>query len=94
MFPVLKPIVETIQPFLIPICLVVAWGFILSLGWGLFNGVRSAVKRGRTMHQIPCTHCKFFTNDYRLKCTLHPSIANTEKAIRCLDYHRSLKARH
>ena len=38
------------------------------------------------MHQIPCTNCRFFTNDYRLKCTAQPYIANTEEAIHCLDY--------
>ncbi len=38
------------------------------------------------MHQIPCSNCKFFTNDHRLKCTVSPSIANTEQAINCGDY--------
>jgi RNA polymerase subunit RPABC4/transcription elongation factor Spt4 len=38
------------------------------------------------MHQIPCHNCQFFTNNYRLKCTVHPSIANTEEAIDCSDY--------
>jgi hypothetical protein len=38
------------------------------------------------MHQIPCTGCQFFTDDYRLKCTVHPSKANTEEAIHCCDF--------
>ena len=38
------------------------------------------------LHQIPCARCAFFTRDYRLKCTVHPSKALTEEAINCLDY--------
>jgi hypothetical protein len=38
------------------------------------------------MHQIPCAKCQFFTNDHRLKCTVNPIIANTERAICCSDY--------
>jgi hypothetical protein len=38
------------------------------------------------MHEIPCNGCQFFTNDYRLKCTVHPQIANSEAAINCRDY--------
>lgn len=41
------------------------------------------------MHQIPCSNCQFFTNDYRLKCTVNPSVANTERAINCCDYRLS-----
>jgi len=55
-----------------------AWGFVVSI----VNGIVVAKK----MHQIPCTKCRFFTNDYRLKCTARPHIANTEEAIHCLDY--------
>jgi hypothetical protein len=40
----------------------------------------------KTMHQIPCARCRYFTNDYRLKCSVHPQIANTEGAINCRDY--------
>ncbi|HEY9823404.1 MAG TPA: hypothetical protein V6D35_21935 [Candidatus Sericytochromatia bacterium] len=40
----------------------------------------------KRMHQIPCTGCQFFTNDYHLKCTVRPSIANSEEAINCSDY--------
>jgi hypothetical protein len=38
------------------------------------------------MHEIPCSECKFFTNNHRLKCTVRPTIANTEEAIDCSDY--------
>ncbi|WP_315862613.1 hypothetical protein [Geminocystis sp. NIES-3708] len=38
------------------------------------------------MHKIPCSRCQYFTNNYRLKCTLQPLIANTESAIDCSDF--------
>ncbi|MGK7959817.1 hypothetical protein [Crocosphaera sp.] len=40
------------------------------------------------MHQIPCSDCQYFTNDYRLKCPVNPFQANTESAINCQDYHQ------
>ncbi len=46
------------------------------------------VKRAKTMHQIPCSDCQYFTNDYRLKCPVNPFQANTESAINCQDYHQ------
>ncbi|WP_279327060.1 hypothetical protein [Crocosphaera subtropica] len=38
------------------------------------------------MHEIPCSHCQYFTNDYHLKCPVNPFQANTEEAINCKDY--------
>ncbi len=38
------------------------------------------------MHQIPCSKCRFFTENYQLKCTIHPTNALTEAAIDCPDY--------
>ncbi len=63
-----------------------AWGIMILAGWSLWTTARDSVKIAQKMHQIPCTGCQFFTADYRLKCTVHPSIANTEEAIHCLDY--------
>ena len=40
----------------------------------------------RTLHKIPCSGCDFFTNDYRLKCTIHPYKACSEEAIDCIDF--------
>ena len=54
--------------------------------WSLWTATRDGVSKAQQMHQIPCTGCEFFTNDYRLKCTVHPQIANSEDAINCLDY--------
>jgi hypothetical protein len=54
--------------------------------WSLVSPMIAAINRAKQMHRIPCTKCRFFTNDYRLKCTVKPHIANTEEAISCYDY--------
>lgn len=86
MFSILYYIVHFIQPFLVPICFVFAWIFVVILGWSLISAIRDTLIRSKEMHEIPCANCQFFTNDHRLKCTVHPAIANTEKATKCLDY--------
>lgn len=56
------------------------------LGWSLWSAIRDTTDRAKKMHQIPCSNCQFFTNDYRLKCPVNPFSANTEQAINCADY--------
>lgn len=55
-----------------------------------------ALKHGMThlkrLHQVPCSKCDFFTNDYRLKCTVHPLKSCTEQAINCIDFEPKTKA--
>lgn len=61
--------------------------FLLGLvAWTVISAWLDAIVRARRMHQIPCSKCRFFTNDYRIKCTVRPKIANTEAAIDCSDY--------
>ncbi len=47
---------------------------------------QSGINYVKRLHQIPCSRCTFFTNDYRLKCTVNPYSALTETAINCSDY--------
>jgi hypothetical protein len=75
-----------IYPLLVPICFVCAWGLIIIAAWSLWNTARDTVKTAKRMHQIPCANCQYFTGNHRLKCTVNPSLANTEDAIHCLDY--------
>ncbi|MHC5610753.1 MAG: hypothetical protein ACYTXA_06990 [Nostoc sp.] len=86
MFKLLFFLIHAIQPFLIPICFVVAWTVIILVVLNLWAAARDSVTTAKQMHQIPCTGCQFFTDNYRLKCTVRPSIANTEEAINCSDY--------
>ncbi|WP_375501595.1 hypothetical protein [uncultured Nostoc sp.] len=86
MFQVISFLIHGIQPFLIPICFVVAWTVTILVVLSLWTAARDSVTTAKQMHQIPCSGCQFFTDNYRLKCTVRPSIANTEEAIHCLDY--------
>lgn len=80
-------IINAIQPVMPYVCFCCAWLFLILLGWSLFSGANDAVARSKQMHQRPCSKCRYFTNDFRLKCTVQPTIANTEGAIGCFDYH-------
>ena len=86
MFQVISFLIHGIQPFLVPICFVVAWTVTILAVLSLWTAVRDSVTTAKQMHQIPCSGCQFFTDNYRLKCTVRPSIANTEEAINCSDY--------
>jgi hypothetical protein len=78
--------IEIIQPILIPLCFCAAWLFIGILGTTIVKACTETVDRAKQMHRIPCTECVFFTDDYHLKCTVQPHLANTEAAIDCRDY--------
>ncbi|MBD6617412.1 hypothetical protein FNW02_16645 [Komarekiella sp. 'clone 1'] len=86
MLQLISFLIHGIQPFLIPICFIVAWTITILVVLSLWTAARDSVSTAKQMHQIPCTNCQFFTTDYRLKCTVHPSTANTEEAINCIDY--------
>jgi len=82
----MSSLIYAIQLVLVPICFVVARSVMILGVWSLWAAARDSLTKAKQMHQIPCTNCQFFTDDYRLKCTVHPSIANTEEAIDCNDF--------
>ena len=72
--------------------------FMVGMAVSVFSYTRSAWKILRKdwkhlqqLHQIPCDGCVFFTGEYNLKCTVHPSKALREEAIDCMDY-RSVRS--
>ena len=86
MFQILYYLVNAIRPFLVPICFVCAWSLVILAAWSMWSAAKDGIATAQQMHQIPCSGCQYFTDDYRLKCTVNPSIANTEEAIECMDY--------
>ncbi|CAC5344946.1 conserved hypothetical protein [Planktothrix rubescens CCAP 1459/22] len=82
----LRTIIQSIQPFLVPTCFVLAWGLFILITWSIVAALRDTVKQAKQMHQIPCADCIFFTGDYHLKCPVQPTIALSEAAINCPDY--------
>ncbi|MBW4418091.1 MAG: hypothetical protein KME13_02535 [Myxacorys californica WJT36-NPBG1] len=85
-FALLRVILHTLHPFLVPICFAFAWGFTLLMVWNVYSSVRETTQTARRLHQIPCANCQFFTGDYNLKCTVRPTDALSEDAISCPDY--------
>lgn len=79
-------LVEAIEPLASVFRFLCACSLLTLCIWSLISSVLDAVARAKQMHQIPCTNCRFFTNNHSLKCTVNPCIANTESAIECSDY--------
>ncbi len=73
------------------ICPISIWIVLLGFFFAVCLAVEDAVARLKRLHQVPCSHCAFFTGDYRLKCTVHPCTALSEAAIHCLDYEPGIR---
>lgn len=82
-------LVSTVQALLVPVCFIVAWGLVGLAVWNLVISMRDGMDRAAVMHKIPCADCRYFTNDHRLKCPIHPKIALSESAIGCNDFEDS-----
>jgi len=85
-FAIARGLIQLVQPFLVPLCFVVAWATILFAAWSIWSAMRDSVQRAQRMHQIPCADCQFFSGNYLLKCPLHPKEALSEAAIGCRDF--------
>jgi hypothetical protein len=81
-----QSLIRGIQPLIVPICFIVAWGFIFLGIWSLISAMRRGFATAKRMHEIPCANCQFFTENYLLKCPVHPSTALSEDAVNCPDY--------
>lgn len=79
--------VSLFRPVLLQLRIVGACSVLGLCGWSLISFAVDAILQAKRMHRIPCTKCRFFTGDYRLKCTVNPNLANTENAIDCSDFH-------
>ena len=78
-------IASALKPVLIQLRFVAGYSLLGLVGWSLLGFARDIFNTAKKMHQIPCTKCRFFTGDHRLKCTVNPHVANTEEAIDCPD---------
>lgn len=68
------------------VCFVAAWAITILFSWTILHNSRDAITQVKRLHQIPCSGCQFFTDEYYLKCTVRPSSALTEAAIGCPDF--------
>ena len=63
------------------------WLFLMIIfSFTVVRAFKQGAEQLKKLHRIPCYQCDFFTNDYRLKCTIHPTIACSEKALGCIDF--------
>ena len=85
MFQSTVNVASAFKPAIWQLRLIGGYSLIGLVGWSLISFLIDITKTAKKMHQIPCTKCRFFTGDYRLKCTVNPHIANTEEAIGCDD---------
>ena len=83
---ILLYVMTWLQPYLGPICIIIAWSMVALGIWQVVAATRDGVQRAQTMHRIPCADCSFFTNQAVLKCPLHPNQAMSEEAIDCTDF--------
>lgn len=58
------------------------------------NTTKQGINHLKRLHQVPCSNCAYFTGDYRLKCTVNPTIAMSETAIGCRDFLSKEGTRH
>ena len=88
MFKLLCPLFEAfaLQPVTAPLCFITICALTFLLLRSIWRSTRIGIANVKRLHQIPCSNCRFFTNDFRLKCTLHPIDALTEEAINCSDF--------
>lgn len=75
-----------LHPLFVGIGFCLAWGIIGLILWNIGSAIAYSIQVSNRMHQIPCSNCQYFTNDYHLKCSVHPDIALSEKAINCGDF--------
>ncbi|MCX7593201.1 MAG: hypothetical protein N2235_05475 [Fischerella sp.] len=71
-----------------------AWAIAVLGFCSIAISMRKGINYLKKLHQIPCSACEYFTNDYRLKCTVHPIQACTEEAINCRDFEAKTYARN
>lgn len=67
------------------------WGAIVWLllfctaseAWKLVRHNVTSVKQGQ---RVPCKNCRYYSNNFYLKCAVRPSDALTDRAADCSDF--------
>lgn len=72
--------------YILPITTLTLWAIA---AWKISNAlkhVKSKIEINRCSWQTPCKNCKYFADNFYLKCAIHPSTVLTKEAINCSDY--------
>ncbi|MBD2772726.1 hypothetical protein [Iningainema tapete] len=68
------------------LCVFCTWATILLFIYSAWRNLSKGTNYVKMLHQIPCAGCEYFTNDHRLKCTVHPQKACSLEATNCVDF--------
>lgn len=73
---------------LVPISFIVVCATVSSIIFALCKVTRERGNKLNISHyqQVPCSNCRFFSNNHYLKCAVHPFIVSTKQALDCSDY--------
>ncbi len=69
-----------------PLCILGIWLVMVCFCLSVCFAIQDGIARLKRLHQVPCSHCAYFTGEYHLKCAVHPCRALSESAIGCADY--------
>lgn len=86
----LRALIQSLQPLLVPFCFGLAWLLVALIFWSIWTALRDVISHAKQMHEIPCASCQFFTNTHYLKCPIHPKTALSIDAINCPDYQSAI----
>ena len=68
------------------VCAFCSWVIVILSSFSIWVTFKKGTNHLKRLHQVPCHNREFFTNDYRLKCTVNPVKACSEEAIGCIDF--------
>nr|WP_072040827.1 hypothetical protein [Tolypothrix bouteillei] len=86
MFQPLSSETQLLPPVISLLCFITICVLTVFMLWSMWRAAGIGFATIKRLHQIQCSNCRFFTGDYRLKCTIHPIFALTEEAINCSDF--------
>ncbi len=71
---------------LIPAGFVILSAIAISIYVFIPKQIHQAALDLKCRSKVPCRHCRYFSHNNYLRCSVHPTTAMTEKAIDCQDY--------
>ncbi|MGG6268808.1 hypothetical protein ACQ4M3_32485 [Leptolyngbya sp. AN03gr2] len=80
---------------LVPICFIAIWAGVVCIIADTWKLNRKEVKSTRSLAQLPCKKCQYFSNNPYMKCAVNPHVAMTPSANECTDFRsRNPKTTH
>ncbi|MBE9014095.1 hypothetical protein IQ250_28295 [Pseudanabaenaceae cyanobacterium LEGE 13415] len=71
---------------LVPICFIAIWAGVVCIIADTWKLNRKDVKSTRSLAQLPCKKCQFFSNNPYMKCAVNPYVAMTPAANDCAEF--------